>query len=350
MRSNFAGFLLVFSYGCFLLAFPNFGPVSLKIIEKVNTSPYEFFSYFYISHITGIIFSAILLDRVVKRVKLLKLIVSLLISSSFFVVFKYQLITVIGFLMGVFVVILGSFFARFVEPWKRGRIFAVGAALSNVYFFFFLNYTTIDNLRILVLFSVLPMLTLYLLPDMTFERIPSRINRDLFYFSLPVFVFYLVGGIMYGVMEAAFREAGITIHVLFYAVIIILAGFIYDRIGRRSVALIGLVMISASLLLFPSRLHYSAYLIQSSFAFIDVFAMMVWVDIGVIGSEAKQYGIGMLFITLPIYLGFMLSNLFMFKINTFFAIILFVLSAFLVGSAKEPAPSPAEYMRWLVRR
>ena len=67
---------------------------------------------------------------------------------------------------------------------------------------------------------------------------------------------------MYGVMEVAFREAGIIIHVLFYATIILLAGFIYDRIGRRSVAVIGLMAITASLLLFPSRLTYSAYLIQ----------------------------------------------------------------------------------------
>ena len=89
---------------------------------------------------------------------------------------------------------------------------------------------------------------------------------------------------------------------------------------------------------------------RSSYAFIDVFAMMVWADISRVGSEARQYGIGMLFITVAIYIGFILSGFFTFHLSTLLAVSLLILSAFLIGSAKEPATSPAEYMRWLVRR
>lgn len=349
MRSEVAGSLIAFSYGSFLLTFPNFGPVSLRIIEATNTPPYLFFSQFYVFHILGIALSAILLDRVSERIRLLKIVTLILIISAFTALLNYAAIMVIGFLMGIFVVILGTYFARFVEPWKRGRTFALGAFLSNVYLFLLTELTSL-SLQALVTLSVIPLLLVFLIPGQDFEGRKSGINGRLVLFALPVFVFYLVGGVMYGIMEVAFRNAGISTHILFYAITILLAGIIYDRVGRKAVAIVGLIALSLSLLLFPSALVYSAHLIQSSYAFVDVFAMMVWADLSNFGAEARQYGIGMLFVTVPVYLGYVLSNLFTFQLSTTVLVILIVLSAFLIGSAGEPLVSPDEYMRWLVRR
>jgi len=182
-----------------------------------------------------------------------------------------------------------------------------------------------------------------------FEKGKSEMNWRFIHFTLPVFVFYMIGGIMYGVMEARFREYGIETHILFYALMIVVAGVVYDRVGRKAVALTGLIAISASILLFPAFLLHSAYLVQSAFAFIDVFAMMIWTDIGSFGREAAVYGIGMLFITFPLYFGFVLSAFFPLHVNTLFALILLVVSAFVIGISEEPEISPEEYMRWLVR-
>ncbi len=350
MRSDLTSFLLVFSYGSFLLTFPNFGPVSLKIIETFKVSSYTFFSYFYIFHIGGIIFSLIFLDRVENRIRLLKIAVSLLIAFAFLATLSYLAVAAVGFLMGIFVVTFGSYFARFVEPWKRGRIFAVSAFMSNIYLYLFMNYVEYDFLPALILVSVAPLMLIYTIPEMTFEKVQSNLNRKFVYFSLPVFVFYLIGGVMYGIMEEAFRKAGITTHILFYAVIIVFAGLIYDLIGRKSVAIAGLLAISASLLLFPSHLFYSAHLIQSSYAFVDVFGMVIWADLSRIGSEAKQYGIGMLFIVVPIYMGFILSSMFPFEMHMIIAITLLVLSAFVIGLAEEPTTTPTDYMMWVARR
>ncbi|ADC65035.1 hypothetical protein Ferp_0867 [Ferroglobus placidus DSM 10642] len=349
MRSEVNGALLTFSYGSFLLTYPNFGPISIKIVEALNANPYEFFSCFYLSHVLGIAFSSIFLDRVEKRIRLLKVTIPVLISSAFLTIFNHLAIFAIGFTMGVFIVILGSYFARFIKPWRRGKTFAFGAFMSNVYLFL-LTKLTFLNLPVLVLLSILPLLLVFTIPNENFELRSSKINGKFVYFSLPVFVFYFVGGVMYGIMEKAFREAGISTHVLFYATLVILAGIVYDKVDRKIVAIAGLIALSASLLLFPSSLVYSAHLIQSSYAFVDVFAMMIWADISRVGSEAKQYGIGMLSITLPIYLGFLLSESFSFQLSTTIMIVLLVLSAFLLGSVEEPATTPEEYLRWLARR
>lgn len=349
MKSELIGILLFFSYGVLLLSFPNFGPISLKVIETSGVNSYELFSMFYLSHILGIGISAIFLDRVVKRISLLKVLVPFIVLFSFLIPLYYQLISVLGLLMGVFVVIMGSYLARFVEPWKRGKVFAIGASLANVYFYILFNAFELTNLYIMMILSIIPLLLVYLIPEIDFERRESNMNWDIMYFSLPVFVFYFVSGIMYGMMEKAFREAGITTHVVFYIIFVLIAGYIYDRFGRRSVAVIGLLLLSSSILLFPSKLLYSAYLIQSSYSFIDVFSMVIWADISGYGSEARHYALGMLFITVPIYLGFLFTTFFTFQINSLVAILLLILSALLVSSAKEPLMSPEEYMRWLSR-
>ncbi len=350
LRSDVTAFILLFSYGCFLLSFPNFGPISLKIIEANEINPYAFFSLFYIFHIAGIIFSAVLLDGIKERIKLIKIIVMLLILSSFLILKVYYIISLIGFLMGVVVVSMGSFLARFVEPWKRGKIFALAASLANIYLYCFFIRGSFESIKLLISLSLAPFFLIFLLSNVSFEIKASRINRNFAYFSIPVFVFYLLGGIMYGAMEPVFRREGISVHVLFYAAAIVLAGYLYDAIGRRIVSIFGLLTLSLSFLMFPENLSLSAYLIQLSYAFIDVFAMLIWADISNFGSEARQYGIGMLFITLPIFLGFTITQFFTFQINTILAVSLLIISAFLIGTTKEPLISPKDYIRWISRR
>ncbi len=344
MRYEAAALIFIFSFGAFLLSFPNFGPASLKLIEAKNVDPYTFFSSFYISHICGILLSALLLDRVRRRVRLAKAVAALLVVLSALTFAAPLAIVGVGFAAGVYVVAMGSFLARFVEPWKRGRVFALAASLANLYLFF---AGTIESLKALLVFSVLPLLLMAAEPEVEFEVRRAEINRGFLKFFLPVFVFYLLGGIMYGDMEPVFRENGIEVHVLFYAAAILLAGYLYDTVGRKPVSVVGLLMLSLSFLLFPISLSLSAYLIQSAYAFIDVFAMVVWADLSRYGSEARQYGAGLLSITSAILLGLALSQFFSFQLNTIFAVLLLLFSAFLIGTTREPLIPPEEYARWM---
>ncbi len=344
MRYEAAAFIFIFSLGAFLLSFPNFGPASLRLIEVKNVDPYMFFSYFYIFHILGILLSALLLDRVGNRVRLAKAAAALLVVLSALTFAAPSAIFAVGFAAGVYVVAMGSFLARFVEPWKRGRIFALAASFANLYLFF---VCTFESLELLLTISVVPLLLMMAAPEVRFEVRRDEINRSIVKFLLPVFVFYLLGGIMYGDMEPVFRENGIEVHVLFYAAAILLAGYLYDTVGRKPVSVVGMLMLSLSFLLFPISLTISAYLIQSAYAFIDVFAMVVWADLSRYGSEAMHYGAGMLSITSAILLGFALSQFFSFQLNTILAVLLLLFSAFLIGTAREPLIPPEEYARWM---
>ena len=347
MRYESAALLIVFSFGAFLLFFPNFGPASLKLIEVRDVDPYTFFSSFYISHICGILLSAMLLDRVRGRVKLAKGVAALLVVLSALTFAAPLAILAVGFAAGIFVVVMGSFLARFVEPWKRGRVFALGASLANLYLFL---AGSVESLKALLAFAVLPLLLMAAAPEVEFEVRRAEVNMDFLKFFFPVFIFYLLGGIMYADMEPVFRESGIEVHVLFYAVAILLAGYLYDTVGRKPVSMAGVLLLSLSFLLFPTSLALSAYLIQSAYAFIDVFAMVVWADLSRYGSEARQYGVGMLSITSAILLGLAMSRFFSFQINTLLAVLLLLFSAFFIGTAKEPLTSPEEYARWMKGR
>ncbi|AKG91986.1 hypothetical protein GAH_00675 [Geoglobus ahangari] len=347
MKSETTGAVLVFSYGCYLLSFQNLGPVLVNFANAEGVDVFWLVNWIYVSHIAGIAFSAALLDRVVRRMELIKIMMVVLVLTVLAAAVDVRAAIVSGFLAGIIVVASGSFLARHVVPWNRGKVFAIGASLANFYYFLFLSG---ERLGHLVLLSTLPLLLVLLLPRFDFAYRSAHVNRDFVFYTVPVFTFYLLGGIMYGVMEPVFRENGISVHVLFYAFAILVAGYLYDRFGRKLTSIFGILFLTASFIMFPVYLQPSAYLIQLSYAFIDVFAMIIWADLSNFGSEARQYGLGMIIIASSIFFGFMLSRHVGYPVNTALSAILLTLSAFLIGTLREPLTSPEDYVRWLGRR
>lgn len=89
-------------------------------------------------------------------------------------------------------------------------------------------------------------------------------------------MFYLLAGIMYHSMEPTFRSMGINVHVAAYILAILVSGYLYDKVGRKTISIVGILLLALSFSVFPRIPALSAYLIQSSYAFMDVFSMLIW--------------------------------------------------------------------------
>jgi len=336
---------LIFSFTSYLLSFPNFGPIAIGLVEEHALTNLEFFSIFYLSHILGIGCAAILIDGVRKRITLTKIIGVLLALASVLTFYYLFAIVIVGLLLGFMVVIWGSLLSRVVKPWRRGKILAFGAAPANIYL------TSINHLNLdlyqLLFFIVIPPLLLVILPELEVDTVKDRkINFNFIRFASPIVIFYILAGFMYGKMEPVFMEEGIKTHVLFYAAMILIAGYLYDTLGRKIVSISGILLLATSFTVFPVSYLTSAYLIQSSFAFIDIFSMIIWADLSYYGSESRQYGAGVLFITSSILAGFILSEKFVIDYPYIeIILILLLISSILIASAKEPMKPPEEYIK-----
>lgn len=337
--------ILAFSFVSFLLTFPNFGPTSFALIEEHKIDAGLFFTIFYIAHIAGLLTAGMLIDKIERRVRIAKISALIVVFSSilsnFYPLFS---IALIGFFLGVFADVMGSLLGR-IKPWMRGTLVAFGVSLANIFMFLF-SSCKIPTFKMTIL-SALPLIPALLLPEVNLDRVEREdLNSDIWKFVPPIVIFYILAGFMYNSMEPVFREIVVGMHVLAYIVTIVIAGFLYDRIGRRITTILGLFLLGLSFALFPKIPIASAYLIQSSYAFLDIFSILIWVDLAYFGTEAKHYGIGTSILVASILLGYWIINLT--KLNPFdfgfLSLILLIISAIFIASTREPMLSPDEYI------
>ncbi len=335
----------MFSFVSFLLTFPNFGPTSFALIEDNRIDAETFFTLFFVTHVAGLLTAGSFVDGIVRRVKIAKLSALIVVFSAVLSNF-YPLVAIalIGFFLGVFADVMGSLLGG-VKPWMRGTLAALGISLANVFMFLF-SFYRISTFKMTIL-STLPLIPVLLLPEVKLSKVESKgLNSNMWRFVPPVVIFYLLAGFMYNSMEPVFREIIVSMHVLAYIVTIVIAGILYDRMGRRITTIIGLFLLGLSFALFPREPIASAYLIQSSYAFLDIFSILIWVDLAYFGTEAKHYGIGTSILVASILLGYWIMNLT--KLNPFdfgaISLVLLIVSAILIASTREPMLSPDEYI------
>lgn len=338
--------VLTFSFVSFLLTFPNFGPTSFALIGEHGLDAGTFFTAFYLTHVFGLLVAGTFVDGVVCRVRVARLsalilVISFLLSNFFPII----AILLVGFFLGIFADVMGGLLGRVVRPWRRGIVTALGISSANVFMFLFGTFK-LDALKMTIL-SALPLLLTVFLPEVKLSRVErGGINSEILRFVPPIVIFYLLAGFMYHTMEPIFRKTLSSLHVLAYIVTIVIAGALYDRIGRKIPTLLGLFLLGVSFALFPRLPVVSAYIIQSSYAFLDVFSILIWVDLAYFGTESKHYGIGTSVLVASILSGYWIMNL----LNLdpfdfgFLSLLLIVLSAMLVASAKEPMMSPEDYI------
>ena len=333
--------IIIASFASYFLSFPLFGPL-LSTLPKNLLDTY--FTMYLLFNIAGALVVGLFADRIRRKVLILKCFAVLLILAVFLYYYGCYLLAsaVQGFVIGAHVVIWGTILARYVKPWRRAKTFAIGAAIANL-FLLWVQYTGYSNIFI----SILPLIPIFVLPEIKTEVDVNvwKIDRNILNFSLPIVIFYILGGFMYAIMEPAFREAGISVHVLFYVLIILVAGYLYDKFGRRIVSITGLFLLALSCVLFSRNMLISAYLIQSSYGLIDVFSMIIWADIAKYGSEGKHYGIGFSIIIGSLLAGYKIVKIYTPSLVdiTIIALILLIIAAVSVALVKEPMVSEEEY-------
>jgi len=338
MRENLIILILIMGFVSYLLSFPLFGPLTTNLQDAE-----EYYTTFLLTHIVGISLGGFFVDRISRRVLVTKIIAIFLIlaAASFYFGFFILAALIQGIFLGVYVVIWGSLIARIVKPWERAKTLAVGVAFANA-FLLWIQYSNSSN----VFLAVIPLIPVFFLPELNVKDMHVwTVNRDIFNFILPVAIFYILSGFMYAAMEPEFRSAGINVHALFYILIVLFAGYLYDRIGRKVVSIIGLSLLALSYVFFNRFLTLSAYLIQSSYGFLDVFSMIIWADLSYYGSEAKHYSIGVFTIVASILFGY--KALIYYNLNPFdfesLALILLILASVSIAMVKEPMLSEEEY-------
>ena len=332
--------VLIAAFVSYLLSFPLFGPLSESIPEKLADM---YYTVFLASHFVGIAIAGLIIDGVERRVLVLKILAAFLIAAVFLFYTGYYIIAsaIQGASMGMLMVVWGTILSRVIKPWERAKILAIAAAIANV-FLLFIQYSGNKN----VFLAAIPLIPVFLLPEIKIDAGHSwRINRDIINFALPVAIFYILGGFMYAAMEPKFREAGISVHVLFYVIVILIAGYLYDKFGRKVVSIAGLLLLALSYVLFSRIMLLSSYLIQSSYGFIDVFSMIIWADLSHYGSEGKHYGIGVFTIVASLLAGYKI--ILWYGLNPFdfesIALTLLLLASISIAVVKEPMLSEEEY-------
>ena len=333
--------VLIGACQAYLLSLPLFGPLMNLSGDSVDT----YSTTFLVTHLAGVLLGGWMVDRIERRVLTAKIASIFLILAVFAFYFGYYILAAIiqGIFLGIAILIWGSILARSVKPWDRARTFAIGATLGNI-FLLLIQYTGSN----VVILAALPLLPVFLLPDIKFQVEEAvGINKMTFHFALPVMIFYTLGGFMYAVMEPAFRESGISTHVLFYIVVILIAGYLYDSFGRKFTSILGLVLLALSFTVFNKNMLVSAYLIQSSYGFLDVFSMIIWADLSLHGAEGKHYSIGIFAIVSSLLIGY--KVVLWYHLNPFdfqsIALLLLLFAAISIGIVKEPMLSVEEYTK-----
>jgi len=147
-------------------------------------------------------------------------------------------------------------------------------------------------------------------------------TNKLYWFSLLLLVmmFYLGSGLMYNLLYANIMSVDggfFDIGFLFYPIVVLPAGLLADKMGRKSLISIGLCFAGIGfllLLLFESLNSISMILLQSSFAVMDLFLFLTLIDWTDCFSNRKFIGTGLflnviiIFISGLPFLGTKISN------------------------------------------
>ena len=177
-----------------------------------------------------------------------------------------------------------------------------------VFYLYYLSVTIVDGTRARILgfifFLLLPYASwmfiingLFLLCPFLLMKSPLQEQQsksklklvdtnNIYWFSLLLLVtlFYLGSGLMYNLLYANIMSINggfFDIGFLFYPLVVLPAGFLADKMGRRTLVNIGLSLAGIGfllLLLFDTLNSLSMILLQSSFAVMDLFVFLTLID------------------------------------------------------------------------
>jgi hypothetical protein len=230
----------------------------------------------------------------------------------------------LGIISGVSIPFIGAFFSDRTSPEDRGRIIGLPIGLS--FMFAFIYYTGIPylsqsaktELMLVGVLCLLSLATVFFRPnEESVDKIDGKKGarpktRQVVFYALIVFLFYWVAGILFSIFVPSILDhMSETIFYLAWSapflVGALLAGYMYDSMGRSFPAIIGLAITGVSLAIFGIYGLNSSWvflmLLSVGFSFSIVFSFLVWADLAPSGQRGLFFGCGIGLMCLAMLLG-----------------------------------------------
>ena len=267
-------FISVVGYLVWFLAFPLFGPVMRSYLDGMRTLAIERGRVIQIFLLGMLIFSFVtgyVLDKVLRRTLFIwvsTLIASIITYAFLFVndiLLLFPVSLVLGIVASVSPVAWGALLADYSVPEDRGRIMGASVAftmpIAYLFFLFKANGTSSSaNTSIIVVgtFLLITLATILLRPEEKTEEIKKARRRggatlkQTFFYAGPVFLFYIVAGVLFSVVFPTIQDnvSSIAFYLTWgipFIVGAVFGGVILDSRGRKFPMIIGLAITGVSL-------------------------------------------------------------------------------------------------------
>jgi MFS family permease len=230
----------------------------------------------------------------------------------------------LGIVSGAGIPLIGAFFSDRTSPEDRGRIIGLPIGLSFILAFAYyagIPYMSLSAKTELVLVGVLclPSLATVLfrpaeesVDKADRKRVATPKTRQVVLYAFIVFLFYWVAGILLSIFVPSIRDhvSETTFYLAWsvpFLVGALVAGYMYDSMGRSFPAIIGLATTGVSLAIFGVYGLNSSWvfltLLSVGFSFSIVFSFLVWADLAPSGRRGLFFGCGMGLTCLAMLLG-----------------------------------------------
>lgn len=296
-----------------LWSFPMFGPLIIVTGDYSNA----IFLLFLLSHALGLLFYGFLIDYFYKQDKVnfnleLKIILIFSFLISFLtLIFPYlssdffkPAIVIIGLLSGPLVVFYLYYLSVTNVDGSRARVLGLIFFLAGIVFMVFL-LLPFGNWMFLLngLFLLAPLLLID--KDLKRKKIITGLilskTKNIYWISLVLLIimFYIGGGLMYNLLYTNImfaNKSSLDLGFLFYPVVVLPAGFLADKKGRKYLINIGLSFSALGFLLlflFDILNSLPLILLQSGFAVMDLFVLLTLIDWTDYFASRKFIGMGL---------------------------------------------------------
>lgn len=279
-----------------LVSFPMGGPLLHDI---------GYFPFFLLGHISGFFLIASIKGFFLRTFPFF--IPATAILTAFFPVsdqtLRPLLMLLIGFLSSSLAVYVGVILTNSVQ--KKDIL---GLGIGNIAMVFLSNIPVRENYKFLIL-SIAPVLSL---TKKSFEISSENIPLSLWLRFLPgVFILYLTGGLMYGVLMEAYRKEALLygIEVIFYASAVFLC-VILLKDWDENLLILSVVSFALGYFLMHTGnglgLNLAMYAVQIGFGFADVFLLYTLIKLR---NPIKAFPVGFGVVCSAILVGYFLFKI-----------------------------------------
>jgi MFS family permease len=327
-------FISVIGFLIWFTAFPLFGPIMANFLNELRALAIEkgrMFQIFLLTMSVSSFVTGYIIDKTVKRI--LFIWASTLAASIITFVFLFTrdilmilpLMALLGVLSGVNPTAWGTFFADNTSPEDRGRLMSIPVAFSFPIAYLFLVTGPIDiggirgaGFLIIALILLVTLLTFALKPEEKTDEInKARRSRgagskQTIFYALPVFLFYVVGGVLFSIVFPTIQN-NVSTNVFYFAWSIpflfgaIIGGILLDTRGRKFPMIVGLAITGVSLaILGIIGIRLGLICVTSlaiGYSIVMVSSFIVWSDLAPIKSRGLYNGIGFGLIAIALMIG-----------------------------------------------